>query len=65
MSNDLKPIPASLSALEYIFQNFEASDRIAILVRSRGRRDPDCKNYGIDSRVALAWIISPFPFFFR
>jgi hypothetical protein len=35
MSSDLKPEAETLAASDYIFQNFEASDRIAILVRSR------------------------------
>lgn len=35
MSSDLKPKPETLSTSDYILQNFEASDRIAILVRSR------------------------------
>ena len=35
MSNDLKPNTETLSASDYILQNFEDSDRIAILVRSR------------------------------
>lgn len=35
MSSDLKPKAETLSASDYILQNFEASDRIAILVRSR------------------------------
>ena len=34
-SSDLKPHPETLSASDYILQNFEDSDRIAILVRSR------------------------------
>jgi RepB DNA-primase from phage plasmid len=37
MSNDLKSKPETVSASDYILQNFEASDRIAILVRSRNR----------------------------
>jgi RepB DNA-primase from phage plasmid len=35
MSSDLKPNTETLSASDYILQNFEDSDRIAILVRSR------------------------------
>ncbi len=35
MNGDLKSKPGSLSASDYILQNFEASDRIAVLVRSR------------------------------
>jgi hypothetical protein len=35
MSSDLKPNSETLSASDYILQNFEDSDRIAILVRSR------------------------------
>jgi RepB DNA-primase from phage plasmid len=35
MSSDLKPKAETPSASDYILQNFEASDRIAILVRSR------------------------------
>lgn len=35
MSGDLKPKAETLSASDYILQNFESSDRIAILVRSR------------------------------
>ncbi|MGH9504136.1 MAG: DNA-primase RepB domain-containing protein [Terriglobales bacterium] len=35
MNPNLEPNPDSLSAPEYILQNFEASDRIAVLVRSR------------------------------
>jgi hypothetical protein len=35
MSSDLNSKPETLSASDYILQNFEASDRIAILVRSR------------------------------
>jgi hypothetical protein len=36
MNGDLKSNPDTLSASDYILQNFEASDRIAVLVRSRG-----------------------------
>jgi hypothetical protein len=39
MSSDLKPKAETLSASDYILQNFEASDRIAILVRSRRSGD--------------------------
>jgi hypothetical protein len=35
MSSDLRPNSETLSASDYILQNFEDSDRIAILVRSR------------------------------
>jgi len=35
MNSNLGPKPDSLSATDYILQNFEASDRIAVLVRSR------------------------------
>jgi hypothetical protein len=35
MNSNLEPKPDSLSASDYILQNFEASDRIAVLVRSR------------------------------
>jgi len=35
MSSDLNSKPETTSASDYILQNFEASDRIAILVRSR------------------------------
>jgi hypothetical protein len=35
MNSELKPNAEALSASDYILQNFEASDRIAILVRSR------------------------------
>ena len=35
MNSNLEPKPDSLSAPDYILQNFEASDRIAVLVRSR------------------------------
>jgi len=37
MSIDLKPTAEIITAPDYILQNFEASDRIAILVRSRER----------------------------
>jgi len=35
MNSNLEPKPDSLSAPDYILQNFVASDRIAVLVRSR------------------------------
>jgi hypothetical protein len=35
MNSNLEPKPDSLSASDYILQNFEACDRIAVLVRSR------------------------------
>ena len=35
MNSNLESKPDSLSAPDYILQNFEASDRIAVLVRSR------------------------------
>src|ERR1700732_1334915 len=35
MNSNLEPKPDSLSASDYILQNFEASDRIAVLVRGR------------------------------
>jgi hypothetical protein len=35
MNGDLKSKQDSLSASDYILQNFEASDRIAVLVRGR------------------------------
>lgn len=35
MSSELKPKPETLSTSDYILQNFETLDRIAILVRSR------------------------------
>jgi hypothetical protein len=35
MNSNLGPKSDSLSAPDYILQNFEASDRIAVLVRSR------------------------------
>ncbi len=35
MNSNLEPKPGSLSASDYILQNFEACDRIAVLVRSR------------------------------
>ena len=35
MNSNLESKPDSLSAPDYILQNFEASDRIAVMVRSR------------------------------